>query len=515
MARLRIVFCADASIAVGTGHLRRCIALAHALVKGGADVCFVLHPADGSVAPLMAGLPFECAWLPAEASPTDPEAVIGVAARLRPDIVVVDHYDIAAPWHNAVRAALSCRVAVIDDLADRPLAPDVLIDPNYHPDPAAKYQGIIPDGVRLLAGPRFALLGPTYAKGPRYAFSPDVRSIGIFMGGTDPVDACRAALLGCREVAGFTGPVEVVSSTQSPHFSALQALCERLPGTTLRNGLPDLACFFAGHDLHVGAGGGATWERCCVGAPTIGCLVADNQRATLPYIESLGVLAWANPGGNFSSGSLSHDVGRCVRELLNDPQRRLALAEKGRSLVDGCGALRVATVLDLSVTRAIQLRPATADDEALLLDWANDVSVRANAFQPKPILPAQHAAWFKKRLAQTARCRIFIAQGRSGVPVGQVRFDWRDGETAFPGYWEIGYSLDASFRGLGVASPLLAGAIDALRAVTAPAPVVGRVKPDNELSARTFRALGFEEQDGADQRGNFMMFTLVASKARQ
>ncbi len=522
MARLRVAIRADASAAIGTGHVRRCAALAHALVKGGAEVRFVLHPADGTAVPLMASLMTSlrcgCDWLDASASPGDARAVIEAMSSFNPQMVVVDHYGIGAAWHESVRTGLHCLVAAIDDLAGRPLMPDLLIDPNFHPDPQAKYQGMIPAATRLLAGPRFALLGPAYAEGPRYVFSESVRSIGIFMGGTDPVDACSAALRGCREVAGFTGPIEVVSSRLSPHFDALQALCATMPHATLVTDLPDLAAFFARHDLQVGAGGGATWERCCVGVPVIGCLVADNQKATLPHLQALGVLEWANPDGRFAPEDLRSGVGRCVSELVNDSKHRRSLARAGASLVDGRGAMRTAAVLDCAATRMLHIRPAAAPDESLLLDWANDPVVRANAFQPQRIEAVQHAAWFRARLAQPGRCKIFIACAGNGIPAGQVRFDWRDATEdgdPDPGYWEIGYSIDSSFRDLGLARPLLDGAIDALRKEAVPESIVGRVKPGNESSARVFRALGFNETAAADERGHFLLFTLDAGETRQ
>ena len=46
----------------------------------------------------------------------------------------------------------------------------------------------------MLGGPRFALLGPAYAEAPRCAPGASVRSIGIFLGGTDPAGLSASAL---------------------------------------------------------------------------------------------------------------------------------------------------------------------------------------------------------------------------------------------------------------------------------------------------------------------------------
>jgi RimJ/RimL family protein N-acetyltransferase len=130
-----------------------------------------------------------------------------------------------------------------------------------------------------------------------------------------------------------------------------------------------------------------------------------------------------------------------------------------------------------------------------LLDWANDPAVRRQGFSNRAITAREHHGWFVKRLSNPA-CRIFIASSRAGTPVGQARFELADGR------WVVGYSLDAPFRGLGLARPLLEGAMAALRARDPAARFDAWVKPDNEASLRAFRRLGFTEtraeRDGMD-----------------
>lgn len=184
-----------------------------------------------------------------------------------PDTVVVDHYAFDARWHRAVRNALGCRLLVIDDTADRALDADALLDHNWAPDHRTKYAGRLQRKPLWLCGPRFALLAGAYRGAGRYRFHDAVRSIGVFMGGTDPGGISARVLASCR-VAGFTGPVEVVSASANPHLAGLRQACANDGHATLTLDQPDLATFFARHDLQVGAGGSASWERCCIGAPT-------------------------------------------------------------------------------------------------------------------------------------------------------------------------------------------------------------------------------------------------------
>ena len=490
---------ADASRPMGTGHLKRCLALAQALRDCGARVVFVTRAMDDVTPVLMRGCAFEIFWLgqSANCALRDAQDTADVLRALSPVWVLVDHYGLDGGWHEAVRSQLGSRIAVIDDLADRVLAPDLLIEPN-DVEAAQTYTGRLMRPCKLLAGPHFAPLAPSYAASPRYHFNQKVRSIGIFMGGTDPKGASLDALRACRARVGFAGPIEIVCSPLAPGYAVLAAACERWPATRLIDGLPDLAGFFARHDLQIGAGGGATWERCCIGAPTLACLVAPNQLATLPRLESAGALVWAR-----EEPDLETSLARHVAALIADPTQRRELGQAAMALVDGKGARRVAATMACAWGAALEVRPVHGGDEALLFDWANDAVVRANAFNPEPITLQQHARWFRARLADTQGCRIFILQAVNGIEAGQVRFDRRDD------CWEIGYSMDCAFRQLGLGGQLLRAAVAALASEMGTVQVMGRVKPDNVASARIFSALGFQRDKVQDERGPHWLFSLT------
>lgn len=358
-APLRVALRTDASAAIGTGHLRRCLALAEALVTQCADVCFVVRRLDTVAEGVLRGSPYPVHWLPAApaSSRLEAEDPVGpphrawagvtwnvdaaqTAAALRaqpPQWLVVDHYALDARWHDALRAALGCRLLVVDDVADRPLSPDLLLDHNWAPDHRAKYAGRLQrEPTAWLTGPRFALLSAAYRHAPRYVFNPQVRSIGVFMGGTDPCGASAQVLRCLREQVGFAGPVEVASTSANPQLPELRNACAALPNTTLTLDLPDLAAFFARHDLQIGAGGGATWERCCIGAPSIAVCLAVNQHSVLDPLSVLRVLVVATllTQGNESLSFV-------VENAIENRELRASLFENCMRLVDGRGIHRV------------------------------------------------------------------------------------------------------------------------------------------------------------------------------
>ena len=65
------------------------------------------------------------------------------------------------------------------------------------------------------------------------------------------------------------------------------------------------------------------------------------------------------------------------------------------------------------------LRNADSQDIDLLFQWANERTVRKNAFSPAEITYEEHCRWFAQILArEDARQYIFMCEEE---PVGQIR----------------------------------------------------------------------------------------------
>jgi UDP-2,4-diacetamido-2,4,6-trideoxy-beta-L-altropyranose hydrolase len=354
--RSSVVFRTDASTQIGSGHVKRCQSLGAALVRRGMEVIFVARVSDVPMYGMFEGQPFTLIELPAAQQTTagrqatapahahwlatdwqaDAAATIASLQGRLVDLVVVDHYALDAHWHRVVSAALNCRMVAIDDLADRVLAVDLIVDHNHAEDHSLKYQSVNSAHAPILGGPRHALLAETFERAPRNPASDPVRSVGIFMGGIDKLKLSEAALRGLRDTAGFSGAVEIVTTSGNPNLDALVVVTAADGRTQLTVDAPDLAGFFGRHELHIGAGGGATWERCCLGAPSIAVVVAENQRQVLLPLARLKVLDLVEqeaPGADV--------MGAHARALIHQPQLRKELSVNAVQLVDGSGCRRI------------------------------------------------------------------------------------------------------------------------------------------------------------------------------
>jgi RimJ/RimL family protein N-acetyltransferase len=131
---------------------------------------------------------------------------------------------------------------------------------------------------------------------------------------------------------------------------------------------------------------------------------------------------------------------------------------------------------------AVRLRPVTASDADLLLDWANDPVTRAASFHPDPIDQAGHVAWLASRLASPTT-GFWIGESDDGRPIGQVRVEGR----------EISISVAPEARGQGFGRALLLTAVEEAGRTLTVERLLARVRLENPASLSLFAGVGFVE----------------------
>lgn len=463
----------------------------------GAGIVFVFRQLDIDLRPLLDALRFESVALPMAGDPyqaeknerelncwagvpwlIDAQQTAAALSSFSPHWIVVDHYSFDSSWHVHLEARLGARLAVIDDLADRPITAEFLIDHNLAESHERKYAGKVSRSIKMLAGPRFALLARAFRDAPKYTFRKSLLSIGIFMGGADQDNLSCDLLLACRQVAKFEGPIEIVSTQFNPHLVQLKRLAAQWPATTISEDLPNLAEFFSRHDLQIGGGGGAAWERAALGAPSMVIPVADNQRAGVQMLAEIGAVATVGE----TEMSLRDAVGALVTFLANDPARRLRLSVTSRSLVDGFGARRVALCL---LNSELRVHPASTRDSAIMFKWRNDLRIRMVSRTAKELDPKDHESWVESSIASSDRCLLMGTIG--DLRVGVIRFDRLDCDAT-----EISLYLDPELQGLGLGPFLLRAGEDYLAGRGGfGSLLVATVQSNNLVSRRLFESCGY------------------------
>lgn len=257
------------------------------------------------------------------------------------DWLVVDHYALDVRWESVLRP-IAKNILVIDDIADRQHDCDVLLDQNFYANMNNRYTDMVPAHCQLLLGPRYALLRKEFRqlreqvkprKGP-------VERVLVFFGGVD-TDNFTGRTIEALENTGIEGlHVDVVIGAQHPHREQIESACAKhqFDCHVQTNHMAEL---MAAADLAIGAGGSATWERCCLGLPALIVSLADNQTE---IAKSLGLLGAAQYIGSKDIASVAV-IHKAILDLLQNRNQVEVLSEKAYSIVDGLGVDRLCEVL--------------------------------------------------------------------------------------------------------------------------------------------------------------------------
>ena len=194
--------------------------------------------------------------------------------------------------------------------------------------------------------------------------------------------------------------------------------------------LSSLAPLMLKADVALGAAGLTSWERCCLGLPSLVITLAANQKNNATELDRQGLARWLGDFSDVSVQSLTDSLRDVIDGADIEQWSRMCL-----NVLDGQGTGRVASILTLDINTSLRCRLAQVSDERLLLRWVNDPTVRTQSFTTAKITAEGHRRWFYQRLRQHEACRIYIVETNEALPVGQVRFDCtQEG-------WEIDFSL--------------------------------------------------------------------------
>jgi UDP-2,4-diacetamido-2,4,6-trideoxy-beta-L-altropyranose hydrolase len=262
------------------------------------------------------------------------------------DWLVADHYALDARWEEAMRP-LTKRIMVIDDLADRHHACDLLLDQTFGRQ-EVDYIPLVPDGCKLLCGSQNALLRPEFAALREYSLKrraqPVLKELLITMGGVDK-DNVTGAVLRALQTCSLPGDcsLTVVMGQAAPWLQEVEAIASVMPRPTrVLVGVTNMARLMADSDLAIGAAGSTSWERCCLGLPSIMLVVADNQMKVAKGLEEVGAAFLC-----LSGPSLPKRLDLLLAALYADTKRAALMSDAAAKVVDGDGVYSLMKLMGL------------------------------------------------------------------------------------------------------------------------------------------------------------------------
>lgn len=473
---MNIIFRVDASIQIGSGHVMRCLTLADALKNEDVECIFICREHSGNMLALIQSKGHGVVALPTKEANTtltsqhprqeylswlgvtpdeDADQTIAAIQSLTtdtPDWLIVDHYALDKGWAEQLKPYCQ-KIMVIDDLADRQHDCDLLLDQTFGRD-ECDYQALVPEHCTILTGSYYALLRPEFAQWREYSLQrrqqPQLKHLLITLGGVDKDNVTGQVL---TALANSQLPsdcrITIVMGEHAPWLESIKAQARQLPWSTeVRVNVTQMAELMANSDLCIGAAGSTTWERCCLGLPTIMLVLAENQRKIADELDKKDIAYII-----YHVAKLSHKLNTILTGISSDLRTKI---EKSSIICDGFGTKRIRNHL----VGCSFIRRMKTSDLQLVRQWRNHFSVRSCMFNQKAISQDEHEQWFvEKSCQQNQFLLLFENQGK---PQGFISFNVKDNLEADWGFYKApdspqgtgkllgNYVLDYAFKKIGL-----------------------------------------------------------------
>ncbi|GAC1411973.1 MAG: UDP-2,4-diacetamido-2,4,6-trideoxy-beta-L-altropyranose hydrolase [Actinomycetota bacterium] len=329
---LRVLLRADGGAGIGLGHLNRCLSLATALRRLGANPFFAVH-GDNNAVRLAGDAGFPARPLGDPGSSAEAEAI---ATGFDCTVIVVDSYLTDGTYLATLREA-GYLVIALDDLNAHEFDCDMVVSQGPHA-PSAGYRSSTGD-TKFLLGPSYTILRQEFWESPLPVVKERVGNILITSGGADP-NGCLPSWISLVDSidASFS-----ITAIVGPFFTNRDAVHEAGSSTEHVTRIVDspavIRPMIASADVALIAGGQTTFEVTALGIPAVAVEIASNQHPQLQgFAAENAMLVAGKADDEATAASIVSMVGLLVRNV--EERRRLSSA--GKNLVNRKGALVVA-----------------------------------------------------------------------------------------------------------------------------------------------------------------------------
>ncbi|HPF47233.1 MAG TPA: UDP-2,4-diacetamido-2,4,6-trideoxy-beta-L-altropyranose hydrolase [Emcibacteraceae bacterium] len=334
------VFRCDASPKIGGGHVMRCLSLAGEMRKRGWECLFSSTLETTETLPQLVRDGYE----------VNPPETIKEA-----DILIIDHYDLEKDYETFSRGQAK-KIMVIDDFPTREHDCDILLDQTYGRS-TGDYKTFVPKECTLLCGADYILLRPQFINLRKKSLEnksaiQKAEKIFVSFGATNPKGITQKVLNALAPFKDWPLSVQVIMGAQAQEKEDVKNLIQELNQNSIHNfqieiDVEDMASYLAQADLAIGAGGSMSWERACLGVPSLVIQLADNQSDVIGELNNIGAIKLVGTLDTVQEANIDkafesvRDNGKLLREM----------SATAADIYDGKGVIRVIEALDKIIGR--------------------------------------------------------------------------------------------------------------------------------------------------------------------
>ena len=340
----------DSGLDVGLGHVMRCFALAEFIKNMNFNVYFISKKIKGNISRNIENNGYRVFHLDSKliksSKPNwkiDALKTSKIIQRFKnqKNLLLVDNYGLSEKWETTLKSIVD-KIVVIDDFSNRSHNCNLFIDQNLHTS-KKKINKKIPKNCKKLLGPKYALLRKEFILSRKIVKkrSGKINRILISFGGSDEKNQTLKVLKAIKKLAKEKINVDVIVGEPNKNKIKIKKICSKIENSTYYQQTENIAKKMNKADLAIGAGGIITWEKCCLGLPSIVSIVSKNQEDAVNAVSKKGCLINLGRAERLTS----QDYLSAITNL--NSKKLIQMQKKCMKLVDGKGAERVAKQISL------------------------------------------------------------------------------------------------------------------------------------------------------------------------
>ena len=356
---MKVLFRVDSSRVIGSGHLMRCLALANGIrnILNG-DIIFVCKELNGNLNEIVIERGYKLIRLNKNsegyvhrkyskdddnmAQKKDAYETIKKIGNSRYDWIITDNYFLDDNWKHYLKDNTKYFFD-IDDLFKKTKYSNLILNQAPKLVSESRYQGLIQKKSKLILGPKYALIDNNYIVYRKNSTSHNgkIKKILISYGGSDETDETVKAIKAINYINNDRLTINVVIGKAYLNINRLKDIIVNKQNINIYHQARNMAELIIDADLALGGGGGSTWERMCLGLPSIVTTTSDDQ-ISVPYLHNEGLLIWIGRAKDVKICNLK----KVINNTINNPADLIKLSDKCKNYIDGNGVNRTVNILN-------------------------------------------------------------------------------------------------------------------------------------------------------------------------
>jgi len=271
-----IIFRADSSSDLGTGHIMRDLVLAKRDFRD-FRVIFATRDLPGNINHKIIESGFEISLLKSDKI----EELAELANKMDAETIVIDHYEIGYEEEKLLKKLTGATLFVLDDLYEKHFC-DILLNHNVYAEPK-RYTGLVPSHCELRCGKEHTLLREEfYAAKQTPKLKRDKKDIFIAMGGTDHKNLIVKILRVLEKIPDIEA--NVLTTRANRHLDELKEYASSHSFVNLHIESNEVAKLMCKADLAIITPSVIMNEVIFMDTPFIAIQTADNQKEMVGYL---------------------------------------------------------------------------------------------------------------------------------------------------------------------------------------------------------------------------------------